>query len=163
MIRVERLLSGSLSAVQCLLWLFNGAVWVDKQSDHYRTQTPKLSSPDGYRLGITPSQYCIKPTLQNRVSSCTTILLTCPLKNYVILVLQTYKKQSSLALNVLSKQRHFSEQNSNKVSRQTFKILVAANTQLSTVSILNSTSETCLLYTSPSPRDGLLSRMPSSA
>ena len=32
------------------------------QSDHYGTQTPKLSSPDGYRLGITPSQYCIKPT-----------------------------------------------------------------------------------------------------
>ena len=25
------------------------------------------------------------------------------------------------------------------------------------------TSKTCLLYTSPSPRDGLLSRMPSSA
>ena len=60
---VERLLYGSLSAVQCLLWLLYGAFWVDKQSDHYRTQTPKLSSPDGYRLGITPSQYCIKPTL----------------------------------------------------------------------------------------------------
>ena len=29
--------------------------------------------------------------------------------------------------------------------------------------ILNSTHITCLLYTSPSPRDGLLSRMPSSA
>ena len=27
----------------------------------------------------------------------------------------------------------------------------------------NPMSETCLLYTSPSPRDGLLSRMPSSA
>ena len=27
----------------------------------------------------------------------------------------------------------------------------------------SSTSATCLLYTSPSPRDGLLSRMPSSA
>ena len=27
----------------------------------------------------------------------------------------------------------------------------------------NYTSDTCLLYTSPSPRDGLLSRMPSSA
>ena len=27
----------------------------------------------------------------------------------------------------------------------------------------NATSQTCLLYTSPSPRDGLLSRMPSSA
>ena len=34
------------------------------------------------------------------------------------------------------------------------------------IDITNNTSalkETCLLYTSPSPRDGLLSRMPSSA
>ena len=30
-------------------------------------------------------------------------------------------------------------------------------------SFTNSTDSTCLLYTSPSPRDGLLSRMPSSA
>ena len=29
--------------------------------------------------------------------------------------------------------------------------------------VLNSKGEACLLYTSPSPRDGLLSRMPSSA
>ena len=29
--------------------------------------------------------------------------------------------------------------------------------------IINAESEPCLLYTSPSPRDGLLSRMPSSA
>ena len=28
---------------------------------------------------------------------------------------------------------------------------------------INNTTITCLLYTSPSPRDGLLSRMPSSA
>ena len=28
---------------------------------------------------------------------------------------------------------------------------------------LNESTRTCLLYTSPSPRDGLLSRMPSSA
>ena len=31
------------------------------------------------------------------------------------------------------------------------------------VSVVNALSEICLLYTSPSPRDGLLSRMPSSA
>ena len=30
-------------------------------------------------------------------------------------------------------------------------------------SILSKTHSSCLLYTSPSPRDGLLSRMPSSA
>ena len=29
--------------------------------------------------------------------------------------------------------------------------------------VLNAVMEICLLYTSPSPRDGLLSRMPSSA
>ena len=31
------------------------------------------------------------------------------------------------------------------------------------VNLPNGTGKTCLLYTSPSPRDGLLSRMPSSA
>ena len=31
------------------------------------------------------------------------------------------------------------------------------------VKIINTSTYTCLLYTSPSPRDGLLSRMPSSA
>ena len=59
---VERLLYGSLSAVQCLLWLLYGAVWVDKHRVIIIEHRPKLSSPDGYRLGITPSQYCIKPT-----------------------------------------------------------------------------------------------------
>ena len=34
---------------------------------------------------------------------------------------------------------------------------------LAQVTNVDSTSHTCLLYTSPSPRDGLLSRMPSSA
>ena len=60
---VERLLYSSLSAVQlspvAVVWRSLGR---PTQSDHYRTQTPKLSSPDGYRLGITPSQYCIKPS-----------------------------------------------------------------------------------------------------
>ena len=37
-------------------------------------------------------------------------------------------------------------------------ILLVAGTDYNT-----STANTCLLYTSPSPRDGLLSRMPSSA
>ena len=32
-----------------------------------------------------------------------------------------------------------------------------------TVNLPHGTGKTCLLYTSPSPRDGLLSRMPSSA
>src|SRR5664279_3933459 len=36
-------------------------------------------------------------------------------------------------------------------------------TPLAEISITNERSKNCLLYTSPSPRDGLLSRMPSSA
>ena len=35
--------------------------------------------------------------------------------------------------------------------------------QVRTLSDLTTTPQPCLLYTSPSPRDGLLSRMPSSA
>ena len=41
-------------------------------------------------------------------------------------------------------------------------IVVPTATQAATYKTINWT-ETCLLYTSPSPRDGLLSRMPSSA
>ena len=59
---VERLLYGSLSAVQSPVAVVWRSLGRQTQSDHYQTQTPKLSSPDGYRLGITPSQYCIKPT-----------------------------------------------------------------------------------------------------
>ena len=35
--------------------------------------------------------------------------------------------------------------------------------QIASYETAGNTQETCLLYTSPSPRDGLLSRMPSSA
>ena len=37
------------------------------------------------------------------------------------------------------------------------------NKELSNIYLVQDESEACLLYTSPSPRDGLLSRMPSSA
>ena len=40
--------------------------------------------------------------------------------------------------------------------------LIASNNNLTDVSG-KQTTHICLLYTSPSPRDGLLSRMPSSA
>ena len=68
---VERLLYGSVSSAVSPVAVVWRRLSRQTQSDHYRTQTPKLSSPDGYRLGIEPSQYCIKPT-QNRVSSCPT-------------------------------------------------------------------------------------------
>ena len=35
--------------------------------------------------------------------------------------------------------------------------------QFETMTVIDGELEVCLLYTSPSPRDGLLSRMPSSA
>ena len=42
-------------------------------------------------------------------------------------------------------------------------MIVDGETVLATPSELAGSKVTCLLYTSPSPRDGLLSRMPSSA
>ena len=66
-----------------------GAVWVDRHRViHNSHTTSKRYSPDGYRLGSTPSQYCIKPTQQNRVVLALQILPTCHLNNYVILVLK---------------------------------------------------------------------------
>ena len=80
--------SSTPAVVRCAVGV-GGAVWVDKHRViHYSHTAPKLSSPDGYRLGITPSQYCIKPTQQNRVVLALQILPTCPLKNYVILGLK---------------------------------------------------------------------------
>ena len=38
-----------------------------------------------------------------------------------------------------------------------------ANAYTATITVTGDTPMVCLLYTSPSPRDGLLSRMPSSA
>ena len=40
---------------------------------------------------------------------------------------------------------------------------VASTALMTTAHAANLADSTCLLYTSPSPRDGLLSRMPSSA
>ena len=54
-----------------------GAVWVDKHRViHYSHTASKLYSPDGCRLGTTPSQYCIKPTQKNRVVLALQILPT---------------------------------------------------------------------------------------
>ena len=49
---------------------------------------------------------------------------------------------------------------------ETFAGVLAAGTMLQAAevqSVLLDPHQVCLLYTSPSPRDGLLSRMPSSA
>ena len=49
------------------------------------------------------------------------------------------------------------------LSRDADMVIVVGSTNSSNSNRLRELSETCLLYTSPSPRDGLLSRMPSSA
>ena len=52
------------------------------------------------------------------------------------------------------------------IERALFKVIPGAVTRrdfLLTGTGIEPAGETCLLYTSPSPRDGLLSRMPSSA
>ena len=54
------------------------------------------------------------------------------------------------------------------VGRSVHYLAVAAtnlyeNTRTSVQKYINAKDKNCLLYTSPSPRDGLLSRMPSSA
>ena len=52
----------------------------------------------------------------------------------------------------------------NRVSSLVFTLLAMTCFFLGGISgIVNAQDEACLLYTSPSPRDGLLSRMPSSA
>ena len=43
------------------------------------------------------------------------------------------------------------------------KVQVYRNDKINTPDIIKKGFDSCLLYTSPSPRDGLLSRMPSSA
>ena len=55
---------------------------------------------------------------------------------------------------------------SNANAAKTLKCQTVLNTKADEVKMLKDftdTVTTCLLYTSPSPRDGLLSRMPSSA
>ena len=47
-------------------------------------------------------------------------------------------------------------------SEASIETSLGRNLQLK-IPFLSSAMDTCLLYTSPSPRDGLLSRMPSSA
>ena len=59
--------SSTPAVVRCAAGV-GGAVWVDEHRViHHSHTASKLCSPDGYRLGTTPPQYCIKPTQQNRV------------------------------------------------------------------------------------------------
>ena len=47
--------------------------------------------------------------------------------------------------------------------KEATKIIIDSGAMLNLKNIYGETPLDCLLYTSPSPRDGLLSRMPSSA
>ena len=73
---VERLLYGSLSAVECLLWLLYGAVWVDK----HRVIIIEHRRPSCLHLTVTDLELRLHNTVSNPhsriVSSCNTILLT---------------------------------------------------------------------------------------
>ena len=44
-----------------------------------------------------------------------------------------------------------------------YEVVIVDDLSNSSLSVLEGINKICLLYTSPSPRDGLLSRMPSSA
>ena len=80
--------SSTPAVVRCVVGV-GGAVWVHEHRVIRSSHTaPKLPSPEGYILGITPSQYCIQPTKQSRAVLALQILPTCLLKNYVILVLK---------------------------------------------------------------------------
>ena len=90
------------AVVRCVVGV-GGAVWVHEHRVIRSSHTaPKLPSPEGYILGITPSQYCIKPTKQSRAVLALQILPTCLLKNYVILVL----KQSTGTSLSMPSQKH---------------------------------------------------------
>ena len=65
------------------------------------------------------------------------------------------ERRDSLKLNLFKK--------INEKSKNTLKILKTFPVVTSTNFITCFIRDSCLLYTSPSPRDGLLSRMPSSA
>ena len=69
------------------------------------------------------------------------------------------KKLSDLFHETL-KDIYFAE---NKIIKTLPKMAKAAQSKELAAAFNKHLKETCLLYTSPSPRDGLLSRMPSSA
>ena len=61
MTRVKRLLYGSLSAVQCLLWLLYGAVWVDK----HRVIIIEHRRPSCLHLTVTDLELRLHNTVSN--------------------------------------------------------------------------------------------------
>ena len=78
-----------------------------------------------------------------------------------------FKTRLEIAKNKILKKSNISKQSSSSNLGIAFKMsteLVAAVVVGTIIGfILDNWFGTCLLYTSPSPRDGLLSRMPSSA
>ena len=83
-----------------------------------------------------------------------------------LLELANYEKKNNLEATVLGKLEYFNPAGS--VKDRIAKAMVDEAEQEGklkegSVIIEPTSGNTCLLYTSPSPRDGLLSRMPSSA
>ena len=76
---------------------------------------------------------------------------------------RTREKQRSFLIKNNKNEKFFENgQENNSQQRIQHQILFELS-QDSTANIYNELKQSCLLYTSPSPRDGLLSRMPSSA
>ena len=67
---VERLLYGSLSAVQCLLWLLYGAVWVDK----HRVIIIEHRRPSCLHLTVTDLELRLHNTVSNPHSRIESVL-----------------------------------------------------------------------------------------
>ena len=82
------------------------------------------------------------------------IILTISFSSYA----QVADEQALAELEVIEVVAQKRKQDSQKVG---ISLSVLSSHKLSDLGISN--HQTCLLYTSPSPRDGLLSRMPSSA
>ena len=85
LIGVERQLYGSLSAVQCLLWLLNGAVWVDK----HRVIIIEHRRPSCLHLTVTDLELRLHNTVSNpysRIESVLALQFSCqatPLSNRI--------------------------------------------------------------------------------
>ena len=67
---VERLLYGSLSAVQCLLWLLYGAVWIDK----HRVIITEHRHPSCLHLTVTDLELRLHNTVSNSHSRIESVL-----------------------------------------------------------------------------------------
>ena len=92
------------------------------------------------------------------------------MKKYILTIILVLLIVISIALNIFNKVKPISTEqtsteNTTKVEKSTININVydAVHDKIEPKSVVIDNIKTCLLYTSPSPRDLSTSRMPSSA